>query len=184
MRWHTLAPHLGCLEPVCSVVRSIVCRCQRELAPASKGAAEILPQAVDAAGSASSFGEGGKRSFFPLGLSSTAILDMGGLGCQMSARRYGQAVLRWSRRRPEGRRRARLENKQTVGGRAAQRTRLGGPALAKWESLAGTCASPPCESPCLACLSGALFCHLGYWLWRSNLRRCLHGCSSVSGAVL
>ncbi|KAH0499413.1 hypothetical protein TgHK011_006613 [Trichoderma gracile] len=44
------------------------------------GAAEILPQAVDAAGSASSFGEGGKRSFFPLGLSSTAILDTGGVG--------------------------------------------------------------------------------------------------------
>ncbi|PTB81564.1 hypothetical protein M440DRAFT_1387954 [Trichoderma longibrachiatum ATCC 18648] len=87
LRWHTPVPRPGCLEPVCSVlVRSIVCRCQRALAPASKGAAEILPQAVDAAGSASSFGEGGKRSFFPLGLSSTAILDAGGVGCQLRAR--------------------------------------------------------------------------------------------------
>lgn len=148
-------PRPGCLEPVCSVVRSIVCRCQRALAPASKGAAEILPQAVDAAGSASSFGEGGKRSFFPLGLSSTAILDAGGVGCQLRARAVwasGIGMELNGRKEGEG---TRLEGKQTVGGRAAQRTRAGGPAFAEWEHRAGTRASPPC-------LSAALFCQLGY----------------------
>jgi hypothetical protein len=113
-------------------VRSIGCRCQKALAPASKGAAEILSQAVAAAGSASSFGEGGKRSFFPLGLSSTAILDTGGVG--LSTERtavwtsgIGMELNAAGRKETD----KALEGTQTVGGRPEQQTSFGGPAFCR-----------------------------------------------------